>query len=565
MGVRRAVETALDAPNKLPRPIFTFGPLIHNPQVLDLLQERGINSIEAVPEKGDGTVLIRAHGVPPSKKQALEDAGFNVIDATCPRVIKVQTIIDKHARKGYSVIIIGDRKHPEVIGLMGYARDNGHVVRSIEELNALEDFKKAIIVAQTTQNTQFFEEVKEWASRHHPHYEVFDTICGSTENRQAEVRDLSESVDAVVVVGGKDSGNTRRLASIAKESGKPVYHVESESELDLEALSKVSSIGLTAGASTPNWIIKRVHNILSALPVTKKSSFAHAFNLVQKALLLTNVYGALGAGGLCYAASALQGISQYASVIAISMLYVLNMHVGNNLTGNKANHYNDPDRAAFYKNFRMPLIALSIIAGSAYLLISFFMGLMPFVIIFFMSVLGFSYNFKLFPKKLFLKKPIRIRDIPGSKTLFVAFAWGVVTCIFPVIADKKTILTRITILAFIWVTCLVFVRTAFYDILAMQGDRIVGKETIPILVGESKAKKILRYTLIISGVMLFLASFFNCLPSLGYYLLICPAGMLGVLEMHERNFMIPGVRWEFVVESLFVLSGVITFLWSVMV
>ena len=562
MGVRRAVETALDAPNKLPQPIYTFGPLIHNPQVLDLLKERSINSIDEVPEKGNGTVLIRAHGVPPTTKKQLENAGFTVIDATCPRVIKVQTIIDKHAHQGYSVIIIGDKKHPEVIGLMGYTQSKGHVVKSIEELDALASFDKAIIVAQTTQNTQFFDKVKAWAAHNHPRYEVFDTICGSTENRQAEIRELSESVDAVVVVGGKDSGNTRRLAAIAEESGKPVYHVESEAELDLEALSTVSSIGLTAGASTPNWIIKRVHNILSTLPVSQKKSLQHTFSRIQKALLLTNVSGALGAAGLCYAASTLQGIQHYVTVIVISMLYVLNMHIINNLTGNKANQYNDPDKAAFYNTYKKSLMVLSIIASGLYLMASFYMGVLPFVIILCMSLLGFFYNLKFFPKKLFLNQPIRIRDIPGSKTLFVAFAWGVVTCIFPVIADKGTILTAITVLAFIWVTCLVFVRTAFYDILDMQGDRIVGKETIPILVGEAKAKKILKFTLYFAGVLLFCASLFKWLPSLGYYLLICPASMLVILEMHQRDFIIPGVRWEFIVEVLFIISGVITFLWS---
>ena len=565
MGVRRAVETALDAPNKLPQPIYTFGPLIHNPQVLDLLKERGISSIEEVPDKGDGTVLIRAHGVPPSTKKNLEKAGFTVIDATCPRVIKVQTIIDRHARQGYSVIIIGDKKHPEVMGLMGYTQGKGHVAKSIEELDALPSFENAIIVAQTTQNTQFFSDVKAWAQQHHPHYEVFDTICGSTENRQAEIRELSEYVDAVVVVGGKNSGNTRRLAAIAKESGKPVYHVESESELDLDALSSVSTIGLTAGASTPNWIIKRVLNTLSALPISKKKSLQHAFNTIQKALLLTNVCEALGAGGLCYAASTLQGIQHYVTVMVISMLYVLNMHIVNNLTGNKANQYNDPDKAAFYNVHKASLIWLSIMASCLYLIISFFMGMLPFVIILCMSVLGVFYNFKFFPKALFLKKPLRIRDIPGSKTLFVAFAWGVVTCVFPVIADKGTILTTITLFAFIWVTCLVFARTAFYDILDMQGDRIVGKETIPILVGEAKAKTILKSTLYLSSALLFGASFFKWLPSLGYYLLICPAGMLAVLEMHQRDFVIPGIRWEFIVEVLFIIAGVITLLWSVAV
>ena len=198
MGVRRAVEMVLDAPDQHANPIFTYGPLIHNPQVLNLLKTKDITVLEDIPDHGSGTVLIRAHGVPPSIKQRLTQADFKVIDATCPRVIKVQTIIRKHSKNNFASIIIGDRDHPEVIGLLGYARQNGYVIGSVAELEALPAFDKAIIVAQTTQNTKLFEAVKNWAAANHPHYKVFNTICDSTERRQAEVKRLAETVDAVL-------------------------------------------------------------------------------------------------------------------------------------------------------------------------------------------------------------------------------------------------------------------------------------------------------------------------------------------------------------------------------
>ena len=171
MGVRRAVEMVLDAPNKHENPICTFGPLIHNPQVLSLLREKEITTLEHIPECGTGTVLIRAHGVPPQTKQNLKKAGYKIIDATCPRVIKVQTIIRMHAKKDYASIIIGDKDHPEVIGLLGYAEGKGFVVDNLDDLDSLPSFEKAIIVAQTTQNTLFFEEIKQWATYKFPHYE----------------------------------------------------------------------------------------------------------------------------------------------------------------------------------------------------------------------------------------------------------------------------------------------------------------------------------------------------------------------------------------------------------
>ena len=156
-------------------------------------------------------------------------------------------------------IIIGDKEHPEVIGLLGYAGDKGYVVDNINDLDSLPLFENAIIVAQTTQNSRFFEKVKAWANQKFPHYKIFDTICDSTAKRQAEVHDLADSVDAVIVVGGHTSGNTKRLAEIARKTGKPTYHIQDESEIDMDALSEAGCIGITAGASTPNWIIKKIY------------------------------------------------------------------------------------------------------------------------------------------------------------------------------------------------------------------------------------------------------------------------------------------------------------------
>ncbi len=191
MGVRRAVEMAMDMSGNQQGPIYTFGPLIHNAQVLNLLSSKGISILEEVPEQGSGIVLVRAHGVPPKTKRQLKKAGFTVIDATCPRVIKVQSIIRRHANKGYASIIIGDRDHPEVIGLLGYAGQNGHVIGSLDELASLPPFDKAIVVAQTTQNTRVYGTIKKFIRDKHPAYKVFDTICDSTERRQTEVKRLA--------------------------------------------------------------------------------------------------------------------------------------------------------------------------------------------------------------------------------------------------------------------------------------------------------------------------------------------------------------------------------------
>lgn len=560
MGVQRAVEMALDAAATCPAPIYTYGPLIHNPQVLNLLREKGITVLEEIPDQGSGTVLIRAHGVPPDARGRLEKAGFSVIDATCPRVIKVQAIIRKHASQGYACIIVGDKDHPEVKGLMGFANRRRYVVSGINELDALPDFDQAIVVAQTTQSIGLYEEIKRWIHLYHPHYNVFDTICDSTEHRQTETRDMAQVVDAMIVVGGRNSGNTQRLAEVVRETGKPCYLIETEAELDVAGLARANHIGITAGASTPNWIIKRIYRAIEVLPFREEErAWRRGIYMLQRFLLLTNLYVASGAGCLSYACAALQGIEKPLPYMIISVLYVLSMHILNTQTGMKAVHFNDPDRASFYGNHRGFLTLLALVSGAFGLTIAAGMGMFPFILLLMMTLMGLSYHLKVIPSFIGGSKYRRIRDIPGSKTILIALAWGVVTALFPALDAGKILLS--TVLAFVCSTLMVFARTAFFDILDMQGDRIVGRETIPILLGRDKTIVIIQTALVIVFSMLFVYSAFGIIPGLGFALLLCPVYLFLLIAIKKRGYMLPGFRLEFFTETSFILAGILTFFW----
>ncbi len=565
MGVRRAVEMVLDAPHKHKCPISTYGPLIHNPQVLELLKEKEISVLNDVPEHGSGTILIRAHGVPPDVKKNLKKVGFDVVDATCPRVIKVQSIIKRHAKHNYASIILGDKDHPEVIGLLGYAGKNGYVISSVSDLNLLPRFEKAIIVAQTTQNTLLFDEIRKLATDKFPHYKVFNTICDSTGRRQAEVNRLASSVDAIVVVGGFNSGNTKRLAEIAKKTGKSAYHIERESDfesLDLKPLVSSGRIGITAGASTPNWTIKRVYRALEALSFKKERSLRKLGFYIQRTMLLTNIYVSIGAGCLCYACTMLQGISRFLPYVIISILYVQSMHILNHLTGSESDCYNDPDRASFYKKHKTFLTILAVISGSAGLITAYTMGPVTFLILFIMSIMGLSYNLRLLPRGLTGNRYFRIRDIPGSKTFLIAMAWGIVTSILPPLSISGKIGLNAALI-FLWSTSLVFVRTAFFDILDMQGDRIVGKETLATLLGENRTMRLLKVVQILGISLLVLSTVFGFISSLGFALVMSPVLLFFILLAYERGYVLPGIRLEFLIETLFPLAGVVAFVWWV--
>ncbi|MFH2058233.1 MAG: 4-hydroxy-3-methylbut-2-enyl diphosphate reductase [Pseudomonadota bacterium] len=553
MGVRRAVDMVLDASNLSNEPIYTYGPLIHNPQVLEMLEEKQIFKIETIPEQGSGIVLIRAHGVPPEDQKALADAGYTVINATCPRVVRVQVIINRYAKQGYSTIIIGDENHPEVIGLLGYAQDKGHAVTSMEAFCALPLFEKAVVVAQTTQNTAFWNDIKAWCNQQAPHYKLFDTICGSTEKRQAEIRELARMNDAVIVVGGKQSGNTRRLAQIASGAGKYVMHIEDATEIDYKKLSSVKTIAITAGASTPTWIINDVYRKINHNFQHQHPSKVFLF-LLRDFLIKTNIMAGVGAGFLAYTCSILQGAPNGRDHALIAMFYVLSMHIMNNLFTVKSDKYNHPERAFFYQESRRYLWVLAVVSGTLGLYLSSMASMVSFGVLLVMSLLGLSYNLKIIPGFIVPKgRWSRIKDIPGSKTILIILAWGTVTCLLPAVSSQCNLVSVVVV--FLFAIGLVFARTAFFDILAIQGDRITGKETLPILLGEKTSFKIIKYVLMADMGILIWAGFSDLLVKRAFLLAFIPFIMLLLIRFFEKDSLISGVHREFIIEFLFVAAG----------
>jgi len=559
MGVRRAVDMVLDASNVENGNVYTYGPLIHNPQVLKILAEKNIHVLNSIPQKGNGTVLIRAHGVPPDEKRGLIESGFNVIDATCPRVIKVQKIIQKYSKQGYSTIIIGDKNHPEVKGLLGYAMPDGYSVANLEEFKKLNIFEKAILVAQTTQNKDIFELISDYINNTFPNYKIFNTICDSTSKRQEEVKQISKSVDAVVVVGGYNSGNTQRLAEIVHAQNITGYHIETDDDIDSEKISNAKAIGITAGASTPNWIIRRVYNAIESISKQKKGNLKNIFFTMHQLLMLTNIFVAIGAFCLSYTCMVLTGIQPVLKLAFMAFLYVLSMHTLNHLISRKSEMYNYPNRAAFYQKNKILLTIMAFSAGFCGLIIAFYHGIITLIIILSMSILGLSYKLVIIPEIFIKKTKYRsLQDIPGSKTILISLAWGIVTTILPYIAITGKFLPS-TFIVFLWSSCLVFVRTAFFEIIDMQGDRIIGRETIPLLLGEKQTIKLLKYILLFIIFLSFISYLIGFTDILSLIMNICVVYIALVLIANEKNLMFQSIRSEFLIESNFILSGLITF------
>lgn len=560
MGVRRAVDLALQAANKYEPPVYTFGPLIHNPQFLDLLAEKQISVLEAIPESGTGTVLIRAHGVPPSVYGHLRTAGFNVIDATCPKVKRVQLAIEKHVNKGYTAIILGNRQHAEVVGLLGYAGSNGYTISGLEELAALPTVDKAIVVAQTTQDAGLFEEIKAWLKKNRPHYKVINTICPATKNRQNEVEQMAHFVDAMVVIGGYNSGNTKRLALVAEKNNCPAYHVETGEALDLDRLLSNRHIGITAGASTPNWITKDIYRKIEAAHYQSRGKTVGQLFFLIHLLLFTNIYLALGAAALCYGAAVLRQAACTPSHILISMLYVFAMHTLNRLTDIDEDHYNDPYRASFYqRNLRLLGITAVGVAVTG-LFLAAPLGALPFATLFLMTLLGVVYNLNLVPRRFDKIKIRRMKDIPGSKTILVPLAWGVVLCLLPAMSTPNWFNLSTFTTALLLSSC-IFVRSAFFDVVEMQGNKITGRETIPILIGGERTLNVLNYFLALLFVGILGAGLLGWVSPFAYFLLFFPITCFFLFSGYGKGTLHSGLFMECMVDGQLILIGVLALLW----
>ncbi len=256
-GVKRAVDAAFALAQE-GKPCYTLGPLIHNPQVVRRLAEMGIRAVDSLDEIERGTVVIRSHGVRPEVYAECRRRGLNMVDATCPHVERVHQLVDRYSEDGSPVVVIGEEDHPEVVGIAGWAHGDVYVVPSVQEVGRVPRLSRALAVAQTTIRADRFAEITRALRQRVQDLTVQDTICRATALRQQEAAELSARVDAMLVVGGKNSSNTRKLYETCRLNCARSLLVESKDDIPPGFFSPRDHIGITAGASTPEWSLKEV-------------------------------------------------------------------------------------------------------------------------------------------------------------------------------------------------------------------------------------------------------------------------------------------------------------------
>jgi 4-hydroxy-3-methylbut-2-en-1-yl diphosphate reductase len=274
-GVRRTVDKVMEVADSAGHDVVTLGPVIHNPQAVERMREKGVGMVNAIAEVGDGTtVVVRTHGAVKSEMEAARARGLDLVDGTCPYVKYPQAMAQRLSAEGYHLVVVGDANHAEIKGVVSYAQGPCTVVKPggpIPEIKA----RKVAVVVQTTCIGADFERVVGALALRHKEVRAVNTICYDTDERQQDARALAREVDAVVVVGGKNSANTRHLAEICREIQPRTWHVETEQELQPEWFTDCSVVGLSAGASTPDWVVEQVAERLRALEPAGPAPTAH--------------------------------------------------------------------------------------------------------------------------------------------------------------------------------------------------------------------------------------------------------------------------------------------------
>jgi 4-hydroxy-3-methylbut-2-enyl diphosphate reductase len=566
MGVKRAMDIVLDATydekNK-GTTVYTDGPLIHNPQVLDLLKEKGIKTIKEGAELDKSRVVIRAHGITPTRKAEIESMGARISDATCPHVMRVQNIIKRYAAQDYSTVILGDSGHAEVVGLLGYAEGRGHVVSSMEDVENLPPMKKVCVVAQTTQDKRLFQLLTKRLKEKYAECQVFETICGSTHERQDEVISLCRSVDAMLVVGGRGSANTARLVKICESEGVPTFHIETEADLDLRKLEDFEVVGVTAGASTPQWMLKRVVDLVASHEKQKAGRLKSWLKMAFHTFIGSCMYLGIGAVAMSYACAVLLGVDPQINYCAIAALFLFSMHVLNNAANKEAAALNDPFMARLYDRHHDIFLSLGLMGLVASFGVALVLDFYVFLMIFLSSVFfALAFRIHVLPDRVSrLLKHKSLEHFAGTKEIFFGIAWALTTALLPFIVNEPQPLAPMAI-ALAFTFSIAFFRAVLLDIRDIQGDRLVGKETIPIAIGRKWTKIMLVSVAAVMACLLGVSPLLDWTSNFSLLLIPCVLYACLYLLLYHRRVIGEGLVCEAVTDFNFILAGLLAFLWE---
>jgi (E)-4-hydroxy-3-methyl-but-2-enyl pyrophosphate reductase len=500
MGVRNAILRIVHEINASDEELCVYGPLIHNPQTIEVLHGRGMRTVDSLENISNRRVVIRTHGIPIKDNLLLKQRAETVINLTCPRVARVQSLIKKYSAGNRHTIITGDRDHAEVTGLMSYASSGVTVISDLREADDIPHAESYLVVSQTTFDRKLFNMIVSRIQERFKDVTVFDTICDSTRYRQEDVfKGISGGNDTLVVVGGKNSANTKRLAQIGRDNNVRTFHVETEAELNDDDFAESKSVLVTAGTSTPGWIINNVLERLYTINFKKSNFFIKTAMSILELFVRTNLVAASAAFFITLFTFEYTGMPVRYLMPVLSFLYIFSMYSINNYFERDLLKLSNPYKYAVYGKFGAPLLIASIVSMSVSIYLSSLFNPLTTVLVAGSYLLGFIYSTK--PVKHMISKfrPGPVRTMYNSK-IVACFGWIIITILAPMTTAGLSPGAIVSLSALIF--ALVFLRTALMDLIAFQGDLILGRETLPILLGTRNIK-ILSLLLSAIGVSVF--------------------------------------------------------------
>lgn len=549
-GVRRAVDKVVYEIKKGRGPFRVFGPLVHNPQVLEALSERGVVTLEEPWEAGDGTLFLRTHGVTREERTRLKTLPVTLRDLTCPKVARALAIAGARSSEGHDVLILGDPGHQEVKAILSCTGGRGRVIEGPSDAGSLPELQRPFLICQTTQSTENYRLTLERLRERWPSCGTENTICGSTESRQAELRALMEKADCVVVVGGQRSANTARLAAIAGESGLPVFLVENEEQLPATEVGKYRRILVTAGASTPGWSIRKVRARL--LEIQGSARFAGLVPSLFRHLVYSGVQVPLAAVLIGLAQQKVLGGDGWfrASLCAGLLLWAFTGISA--VLGSRNLEITSQERQEFMKRRSSVLFPLYLAAALGALVLSAGLGRwwVP-------SVAGAVLLFAVYCVPLTRKPfvPKGFWSIPGSREVLFTLGWGYFLSMLP----AATLAHRsLSYSMFAWplsLMALFFARSLFVDLVDLQGDALLGMDTLPLNLGGRRCRTLL----------LLCCGFAVLVHSAGWALGLLPVCSLGFLaapfllglglRLMERDLLCPEIGIRLLDDGSLVAAG----------
>lgn len=549
-GVRRAVDKVVYEIKKGRGPFRVYGPLVHNPQVLEALSERGVASCDDPWDIRGGTLFLRTHGVTREERAGLQKLPVNLRDLTCPKVGRALAIAGGRAADGFDVLILGDCGHQEVKAILSCTGGKGIVIGGPSDVGSLPELARPFLICQTTQSTENYRLTLEKLRERWPSCESENTICGSTESRQAELRLLMEKADCVVVVGGQRSANTARLAAIAGESGLPVFQVENENQIPADGIRKYRRVLLTAGASTPGWSIRRVRarlldiqgagRVSGLLPSLYRSLVYSGVQVPLAAVFIGLAQQEVLGGRGWLVASLCAGLLLWAFTGISAVLASRNLET------------TSQERQEFMKRHSGVLFPVYVAAAAGAAALSTILGgwwtpsVLGAVVLFFFYCLPLT-------RKPFI--PHGFWSIPGSREALFTLGWGFFLSLLPALTLTHSggvfgmSLWPLSLIA------LFFARSLFVDLVDLQGDALMGMDTLPLNLGGKRCRSLLLLCCAFASLVQFAGWAAGLLPACSLGFAAAPA-LLGVgLFFLERDQFYPEIGIRMVADGSLLAAG----------